>query len=69
MTVFALLLVAMLVAVTSAQYNATTPQNVGSQGPYCYYDFDDCLDACPTPSSGATCDNEISGVNGSSIYF
>ena len=54
-----------IISVTSA-YNATL---VGKAGPYCWTDgpgssaFSDCLDACPKPESGATCDNEISGVN------
>ena len=57
-----LVLVCVVVSVV-AEYNSTAI--VGSKGPYCYPEsgFDDCLEECPKPSSGATCDSEMSGVN------
>ena len=61
---YLLILCFIVIAASAEFYNSTAPR-VGSKGPYCYPEsgFADCIDACPTPSSGATCDLEISGVN------
>ena len=53
-------------SVFACEYQAATNFNstkYNSMPDTCWTDFDKCLDSCPTPTSGATCDNEISGVN------
>ena len=67
--VFLMMIIGMALANT---YNLTD-SNVGNgKGPYCWADgpgstaWTDCMDSCPKPSSGATCDIFYEGVN---IYY
>jgi hypothetical protein len=57
---FLILLVAMIVAMVSANYNETQLTTMPST---CFTSQSTCMSNCRTPDYGSTCDSEISGNN------